>query len=148
MGDADRGYCMCMTVTNALASLAVRDLEVSTRWFEMLLGEGSHPMPKVVEWQLEQGGGLQVYTAPERAGQGSCTLIVSDIDEIAERLQATGLAGDVESARNDRVDTVMVKDPDGNSIAFARPKVRRSCTDGQRSRPLRSPTSNWIRDLR
>jgi len=139
---------MCMTVTNALASLAVRDLEVSTRWFEMLLGEGSHPMPKVVEWQLEQGGGLQVYTAPERAGQGSCTLIVSDIDEIAERLQATGLAGDVESARNDRVDTVMVKDPDGNSIAFARPKIRRSCTDGQRSRPLRSPTSNWIRDLR
>ena len=111
-----------MTVTNALASLAVRDLEVSTRWYEVLLGEGSHPMAEVAEWQLEQGGGLQVYEAPERAGQGSCTLIVSDIDEIAQMLQASGLAADVEPARNDRVDTIMIKDPDGNSIAFAMPK--------------------------
>jgi predicted lactoylglutathione lyase len=111
-----------MTVTNALASLAVRDLEVSTRWYETLLGQGNQPMAEVVEWQLEQGGGLQVYAAPERAGQGSCTLIVSDIDEIARQLNASGLAADVEPARNDRVDTVMIKDPDGNSIAFAMPK--------------------------
>ena len=111
-----------MTVTNALASLAVRDLELSTMWYEKLLGKGSHPMAEVVEWQLEQGGGLQVYEAPERAGQGSCTLIVSDIDEIADRLQSGGLAADAEPARNDRVDTLMIKDPDGNSIAFAKPK--------------------------
>jgi predicted enzyme related to lactoylglutathione lyase len=111
-----------MTVTNALASVAVRDLEVSTKWYETLLGTGSHPMAEVVEWQLEQGGGLQVYEAPERAGQGSCTLIVSDIDEIARQLHESGLAADVEPARNDRVDTVMIKDPDGNSIAFAMPK--------------------------
>jgi glyoxalase/bleomycin resistance protein/dioxygenase superfamily protein len=111
-----------MTVINALASLAVRDLEVSTKWYETLLGPGSHPMAEVVEWQLEQGGGLQVYAAPERAGQGSCTLIVSNIDEVAQRLKESGLADDVEPARNDRVDTIMIKDPDGNSIAFAMPK--------------------------
>jgi len=29
---------------------------------------------------------------------------------------------DAEPVRNDRVDTVMIKDPDGNSIAFAMPK--------------------------
>src|SRR5918994_1749424 len=110
-----------MTVTNALASLAVRDLEASTRWYEMLLGKGSHPMAEVVEWQLEGGGGLQVYVAPERAGRGSCTLVVSDIDEIAQHLRTSGLA-DMEPARNDRVDTLMVEDPDGNSIAFAMPK--------------------------
>ena len=111
-----------MTVTNALASLAVRDLEVSTRWYETLLGQGSQPMAEVVEWQFEHGGGLQVYAAPERAGQGSCTLVVSDIDEIAEQLRASGLADEVKPVRNDRVDTVMIKDPDGNSIAFAMPK--------------------------
>jgi len=112
---------MGMPITNALASLAVRDLTTSSEWYRQLLGLGRQPMPEVLEWQLERGGGLQVYELPERAGQGSCTLIVSDIDEIAERLRATGYA-DAEPARSDRVDTIMIKDPDGNSIAFAAPK--------------------------
>jgi len=111
-----------MTITNALASLAVRDLDASTRWYESLLGEGSRPMDEVVEWQLDGGGGLQVYVAPERAGHGSCTLIVDDIDEVAERLNSTGLATDAAPVRDPRVDTVMIKDPDGNSLAFAMPK--------------------------
>lgn len=111
-----------MTISNALASLAVRDLEAASTWYETLLGPGSRPMPEVIEWQLVGGGGLQVYLAPERAGHGSCTLIVTDIDEMARRLRQTRLAPDAEPARDDRVDTVMIKDPDGNSIAFAVPK--------------------------
>ena len=111
-----------MTIKNALASLAVRDLEASSQWYEKILGPGSKPMPEVVEWQLERGGGLQVYKGPERAGRGSCTLIVSDIDEMAAQLRTSGVAADAEPVRNDRVDTVMIKDPDGNSIAFAMPK--------------------------
>jgi len=63
-----------------------------------------------------------VYVAPGRAGRGSCTLIVDDIDDTAERLRASGLARDVEPARTDQVDTLMINDPDGNSIAFAAPK--------------------------
>jgi hypothetical protein len=110
-----------MTIKNALASLAVRDLGASSQWYEKILGPGSRPMPEVVEWQLERGGGLQVYEGPERAGQGSCTLIVSDIDEIAAQLRTAGLA-DVRATRGDRVETVMIKDPDGNSIAFSMPK--------------------------
>jgi hypothetical protein len=49
-------------------------------------------------------------------------LIVSDIDEAAQRLQPSGLVANAEPTRNDRVDTIMIKDPDGNSIAFAMPK--------------------------
>jgi hypothetical protein len=111
-----------MTVTNALASVAVRDLETAAKWYEKLLGPGNQSMPEVIEWHLERGGGLQVYGAPERAGRTSCTLIVTDIDEIARELRKTGIAPDAEPTRNERVDTIMVKDPDGNSIAFARPK--------------------------
>src|SRR5262245_35045556 len=111
-----------MTIVNALASVAVRDLGASSQWYERFLGPGSRPMPEVSEWQFERGGGLQVYELPERAGQCSCTLIVSDIDEIASRLRESRIADDVEPARNDRVDTVMIRDPDGNSIAFAMPK--------------------------
>ena len=79
-------------------------------------------MAGVVEWQLERGGGLQIYDLPERAGQGSCTLIVSDIEEIAQQLRTAGLAANPEPARGDRADTVMIQDPDGNSIAFSMPK--------------------------
>jgi hypothetical protein len=113
-----------VTITNAFASVAVSDLAASSRWYEWLLGRGTHPMAEVVEWQLQRGGGLQVYELPERAGQGSCTLIVSDIDEIAHTLNASGLASHVQPVRNDRVDTIMIRDPDGNSIAFAMPKDR------------------------
>jgi hypothetical protein len=111
-----------VTITNALASLAVRDLSAASAWYEKLLGPGVRPMPEVVEWQLQRGGGLHVYAAPDRAGHGSCTIIVSDIDEIACMLRTSGLAPKAEPSRNDRVDTVMIKDPDGNSIAFAAPK--------------------------
>jgi len=111
-----------MTISNAFASLAVRDVAASTQWYERVLGPGSNPMAGLVEWQLEGGGGLQIYDAPDRAGQGSCTLIVSDIEEIAQQLRTTGVAANAEPVRGDRADTVMVQDPDGNSIAFAMPK--------------------------
>lgn len=111
-----------MTITNALASLAVRDLAASTDWYEKLLGPGNRPMPEVVEWQFERGGGLQVYAGAERAGQGSCTLVVNDIVETAKLLRTSGLDAGAEVVGNDRVDTIMVKDPDGNSVAFAMPK--------------------------
>jgi hypothetical protein len=111
-----------MTITNALASVAVSDLSVSSDWYSTFLGRGNQPMPEVVEWQFERGGGLQIYTAPDRSGGSSCTLVVDDIDEIARSLRASGIDDDAAPARDDRVDTVMVKDPDGNSIAFAMPK--------------------------
>jgi len=111
-----------MNITNALASLAVRDLAASTEWYERLLGPSTNAMPEVVEWQLERGGGLQIYLLPERAGRGSCTLVVSDIDALATTLSETGLAESVEPTRNEQVDIIMIKDPDGNSIAFAMPK--------------------------
>jgi hypothetical protein len=111
-----------MAIANALASLAVSDLEASSLWYETLLGPGNHPMPEVVEWQFQRGGGLQIYAAPERAAQGSYTLIVTDIDDLARRLDTSRLASHVKPARNDRVDTIMIKDPDGNSIAFSMPK--------------------------
>jgi hypothetical protein len=111
-----------MAITNALASLAVRDLTVAVPWYEQLLGPANRPMPEVVEWRLPRGGGLQIYALPERAGHGSCTIVVTDIDEITETLRTTGIASDVAPSRSDHVDTVMIKDPDGNSIAFAVPK--------------------------
>ncbi|HET9728314.1 MAG TPA: VOC family protein [Acidimicrobiia bacterium] len=111
-----------MTITNAFASLAVRDLAAASPWYERLLGPGTRTLPMVIEWRLADGGGLQVYAGPERAGAGSCTFIVNDIDETAERLRTSGVIADPQVAHHDEVDTIMIKDPDGNSIAFAAPR--------------------------
>ena len=110
-----------MTITAAFASLAVRDLPAAARWYESWLGPGASPMPGLMEWQFPGGGGLQVYLGPERAGHCSCTLVVDDIDAAARMLREVDGVGDVSTSRGTHADTVMIADPEGNSIAFAAP---------------------------
>ncbi|MEO6024391.1 MAG: VOC family protein [Burkholderiales bacterium] len=75
-------------------------------------------MPELAEWKFPRGGWLQVYQLPERAGQGSFTLAVSDIAAEIKKLDAMGV--DTSQRTSDtKVKTVMVTDPDGNHIAFA-----------------------------
>jgi predicted enzyme related to lactoylglutathione lyase len=107
-----------MSFENALASVPVRDVDAAAEWYERLLEQSaSRPMDEVAEWKFEGGGGLQAYQAPERAGGGSATLAVTGIERHAEALAALGIEPHL--GGNDRVKTVMVKDPDGNSIALA-----------------------------
>ena len=107
-------------IKNALASVAVKDLPAATRWYERLLGErpDSRPMEDVAEWGFARGGWLQVYQLPERAGNCSCTLSVTDLDGEIARLRATGIAVG-EPTVGPRVRVVMIEDPDGNSIALS-----------------------------
>lgn len=106
-------------ITNALASVAVKNIEDAAEWYGQLLGrEGTRPMSEVVEWQLDGGGGLQVYELPERAGSGSFTAAVDDVDAVASRLDELGI-DHPEPSHGDAVDTMMITDPDGNHIAFA-----------------------------
>ena len=109
-----------MLIQNALASIAVRDLDAAIRWYEEVLeSPPATPMPEVAEWQFPRGGALQVYREPERAGEGSCTLAVDDLGEIGRRLEALGIDTS-QRASNDAVATLMVADPDGNHLAFAK----------------------------
>ena len=109
-----------MPIVNAIASLAVRDLDAASEWYERLLGRPADatPMPGLAEGEFERGGWLQVYHGPERAGSGTVTLAVTSLDEILSVLEQGGFAmGDTIETESARV--IMVKDPDGNSIAFA-----------------------------
>jgi catechol 2,3-dioxygenase-like lactoylglutathione lyase family enzyme len=107
-----------MTIDNALASVPVRDVDAAADWYGRLLERPpTRPMDEVAEWTFAGGGGLQAYQAPERAGGGSVTLAVTDLEQHAQTLRNLGL--DVQVVGNDRVKTAMVQDPDGNSIAFA-----------------------------
>jgi hypothetical protein len=59
-----------------------------------------------------------VYQLAERAGHGSFTLAVSDIEQEIRKLDALGLNTSDRSSSSS-VKTVMLTDPDGNHIAFA-----------------------------
>jgi len=109
-----------MSIDNAIASIAVKDLRAAVPWYEALLGRkaDSTPMPEVAEWKFSRGGWLQVYQLPERAGAGSVTLAVSDIDELAARVERLGIDTSQRTS-NAKVKTVMIVDRDGNHIAFA-----------------------------
>jgi hypothetical protein len=48
-----------MSIDNALASVAVKDIDKAAAWYAEFLGSsGSRPMPEVVEWMFSRGGGL------------------------------------------------------------------------------------------
>jgi predicted enzyme related to lactoylglutathione lyase len=108
-----------MPIINAIASVAVRDLNTAIRWYEALFRKApTRPMPEVAEWSFERGGWLQVYQLPERAGSGSCTLAVSNLEEEATRLKALNIDTSRRTS-TEKVKTLMITDPDGNSIALA-----------------------------
>jgi hypothetical protein len=109
-----------MTIENVLASVPVKDLKAARGWYEKLFKRApdSTPMPEVMEWKFPRGGWLQVYQGPDRAGGGSFTLAVSDIEEIVRHVSDLGIDTGKRSA-NSKVKTLMITDPDGNSIAFA-----------------------------
>ena len=116
-----------MAITNALASVAVADLNASVRWYEKVFGRAadSTPMPQLAEWKFQGGGWLQVYELRARAGAGSVTLAVSDLDEQIKNLHQLGIDTDPPLVSS-QVSVIMIKDPDGNSIAFAQardPKI-------------------------
>ncbi|MDB5803597.1 MAG: hypothetical protein JWN73_919 [Betaproteobacteria bacterium] len=114
-----------MSITNALASLAVSDIKAAAAWYEKLFvrAPDSRPMPELAEWKFIGGGQVQIYQLPERAGSGSVTLVVEDIEAQAAHLQKLGI-GDGKRADGATLKTIMITDPDGNHIAFAQPLAR------------------------
>ena len=108
-----------MSIRNALAGVAVRDLGASLQWYEHLLDETAfRPMKEVGEFRFERGGSLQVFEDTRRAGASSVTLAVSDLDEQLDDLKRKGIP-------TDQVSTAVIQDPDGNQIVFAAAHSRR-----------------------
>ena len=61
---------------------------------------------------------VQVYQLPERAGNGSCTLAVGNLEESIAHLESLGIDTSQRTS-GEKVKTVMITDPDGNHLAFA-----------------------------
>ena len=55
---------------------------------------------------------------PERAGNGSCTLTVNNLEAVIAHVASLGIDTG-EQPSGEKVKTLMIVDPDGNHIAFA-----------------------------
>jgi len=112
-----------MTIRNALAGVAVRDLDKAVNWYTKLIGRSPdrRPMPNDAEYAFEKGGWMQIFVDKERAGRSSVTLVVDDLDATLAELDAAGIAR-AEPTRTDYVDIAILADPDGNQIVVAQAK--------------------------
>ena len=112
-----------MTIKNALAGIAVADLNGAIQWYTKLLGRApdERPMAEVAEYRFPGGGWLQLFRDADRAGKSSVTLTIDGIDARLKELQAAGIEAG-KPTRTDYVDTAIVTDPDGNRIVLAEAK--------------------------
>jgi predicted enzyme related to lactoylglutathione lyase len=113
-----------LTITNALAGIAVDDMTEALEFYERLFGRtaDARPMNDLAEWKLPGGGWVQVHTDADRAGASSLTLIVDDLAIELARLDLQGLKP-VSKAMGDFFKTAKFRDPDGNQIIFSQPQA-------------------------
>lgn len=111
-------------IRNTLAGVAVRNLEAAKDYYSRLIGRppDHEPMAELLEWQFPGGGALQVFLNPEgdRAGKSSVTLVVDDLQAEKDRV---GQAG--KETHTELVDTLILRDPEGNQVVLAQPKSTR-----------------------
>jgi predicted enzyme related to lactoylglutathione lyase len=114
-----------MSISNALAGVAVKDLASSLPWYERLLDRSaSRPMAEVGEFRFDRGGWLQVFQDEDRAGASSVTLTVTGLDRELEELKKKGISAQ-HGTSSKAVKTAIIKDPDGNQIVLAEPLTDR-----------------------
>jgi glyoxylase I family protein len=105
-------------VEHVLAVVAVRDIEAGRSWYSKLFGRepDNHPMANLVEWQVVDGGWVQVTEDPQRAGGSLLNLAVSDLDEGVREVRECGIeAGEIVEA-NKGVRLCAIPDPDNTAI--------------------------------
>ena len=105
---------------SVVAVVPVTNQVAAVTWYKALLGRDADVVPTedVAEWELAAGAWLQVTTEPERAGNTTVVLVVSDIDAQRAACAAANVAlGDLTEYPG-IVKTVDAIDPDGNKVTF------------------------------
>lgn len=112
-----------MTITNALAGIAVEDIAEALDFYERLFGRpaDARPMNDQAEWKLPGGAWVQVHSDADRAGASVLTLVVDDLGEELGRLELQGLKP-ISKAMGGFFKTAKFRDTDGNQIVFSQPQ--------------------------
>jgi predicted enzyme related to lactoylglutathione lyase len=113
-----------MNIKNALAGISVKEIEAAVVWYRALVGRPPdvRPMPGVAGWQFPGGGWIQVFEDQERAGASTVIFAVENLEDQLETVASLGI--EVENREISAIGTVaLIRDPDGNLIAFAGPST-------------------------
>lgn len=105
-----------MSINHVLAVVPVTDIAVARKFYTTLFDRepDNNPMPNLIEWQLVDGGWLQVFQDDRRAGSGMLNLAVDDLAEQRGALTERGLApGEIEEVSKG-VQLSVITDPEGN----------------------------------
>ena len=123
-------------IRRLLAHCTVSDIDRAEDWYTRRLGRGpdARPMPGLIEWNLGDSYGLQVWSDPDRAGQSSVVVEETDLDEAAAHATEVGISHHgPQPGGGARI--LQLADPDGNRVVLTGPKQsRRSIL---RIRPVR-----------
>ena len=106
--------------TSVLAVVPVRDHARAVAWYGRWIGRAADVAPAdgVAEWQLANGGWLQVGLNPEDAGH--TTVVVGVQDVAARHALATDSGVEVSDIQDyGVVRLIQIADPDGNTVVFA-----------------------------
>ncbi|HJX80042.1 VOC family protein [Glutamicibacter sp.] len=107
-------------IKGILANCTVSDLQRAEQWYTLLFERAPdhRPMPGLLEWHLGHGYGVQVWYEPERAGDSTFVLDVTDLESDAARLLSSGLARQGPELGGG-AHILQLEDPDGNRIVLA-----------------------------
>ena len=103
-----------MSLTTALSVVAVSDLDEAKEFYTNLFGRGPdlEPMPTLAQWDIENGGGVQVVEQPESSESSMVTLLVDGFDDFLQELHEKGVEhGEVALAEVTDATALLTTDP-------------------------------------
>ncbi|MET0390132.1 MAG: VOC family protein [Polyangiales bacterium] len=115
-----------MNMQFVYAAIPVADMDNALVWYGKLFGRqcDDRPMQSVAEWQLTNGGGVQLVHDAKRAGKSMLTLDVQDLTQLIADCKTRGITAHPTGPNQGPYDLAQVKDPDGNLLTFAQPKMK------------------------
>jgi lactoylglutathione lyase len=108
-----------MQATSVTIGVPVRDLAVSRKWYERLLGKAPNlePVPGIVEYEVA-GVWVQLMEGETPGGSWTLRFGVADLDDERERLQGLGIElGGVRTVPG-VIRYFVFRDPDGNLLSW------------------------------
>jgi predicted enzyme related to lactoylglutathione lyase len=111
-----------MQFTNVLAVLMVDDFPAAAAWYERFFDRAPdrRPMDSCLEWQLAEGGAVQVFGGPAPGGT-TVVLGVDDVDACTAELASRGIELAVFTTPNGAFRLGQVDDPAGNTVMLGQP---------------------------